>query len=95
MCCDRSHLAAEAKAFRRLRRKADTLATQIVRCRDEIMRSMPEVVADQTLIDFLAASLMEEDEQVFRWLLECPAAMKIQDIEDAKVNLHPVHPTAH
>jgi hypothetical protein len=81
------------RAFKRLERRADTLAAQIVRQLNEMMEGMPEIVAPQTAVDFLASSLMEKDEQTFRWLLESCAAMKIHDIEAAKANLHPQHST--
>jgi hypothetical protein len=85
----------EEKAFRRLSQRVDKLATQILRQLDKAMDGMPDVVAYGTAVDFLATSLMEQDEQVFKWLLGSFAAMKIQDIEDAKTNLHPEHQTLH
>jgi hypothetical protein len=81
------------KAFERVRRKADGLATRIVRRLNEIIVGMPDVVAPQTLIEFLASALMQRDEQLFRWLLESLAAQKIQEIDDARMNLHLPHPT--
>jgi hypothetical protein len=83
----------EDRAFRRLRQRADALAAQIVRRLDEIMDGMPDIVAPQTAVDFLASGLMENDEQAFRWLLESYAAMKIQEIDAAKANLHSLHLT--
>jgi hypothetical protein len=48
--CDRLHLiAAEDKAFKRLRRRADGLATQNLRQCNEIMNGMPMAVSHQTL----------------------------------------------
>jgi hypothetical protein len=46
-------------------------------------------------MEFVAADLMEADEQLFRWLLESLAARKLYDRANTEVNLHPEHPIVH
>jgi hypothetical protein len=85
----------EDRAFRRVTQKADRLAAHVVKQCDEIMASMPDIVAYQTMVDLLATGIMERDEQLFKWLLESWAAKKVWEKDAAEANLHPEHPTAH
>jgi len=83
---------------KRLCRKVDGLATRMIQSLDEITADAVAKtgggILPQTVVEFLAASLMEKDEQLFRWLLESLAAKKIYERKNAEINLHPTHPTA-
>jgi hypothetical protein len=86
-------LTVFGKDFARLSRRVERIADHLLRQLDAAKRNMPYEEASEVMVNFLAASLMEKNEQYFRWLLESYAAARIRQRDDAKANRHPPHPT--
>jgi hypothetical protein len=79
--------------FRRVDRKIDALAAEIVRRIYEILDKADPIVAHQYAVESLALGPKVKDEQLFKWLLESLAAQALHDRSVAGANLHPLHET--